>query len=48
MECLSTMAVNGDESSFLSYTLEWNRTVNRGGLFEVNDETYRLFKQIET
>ena len=48
VECLSKMAVNGDESSFLSYTLEWSRTVNRGGLFEVNDEAYRLFKRIET
>ena len=38
------MAVNGDESSFLSYTLEWS---SRGGLFEMNDEAYRLFKEIE-
>ena len=47
VECLSKMAVNGDESSFLSYTLEWSRTINRGGLFEINDEAYRLFKEIE-
>ena len=47
VECLTKMAVNGDESSFLSYTLEWSRTVNRGGLFEINDDTYRLFKHIE-
>ena len=47
VECLSKMAVNGDESSFLSYTLEWSRTVKRGGLFEINDEAYRL-KRIET
>lgn len=43
VECLSKMAVNGDESSFLSYTLEWSRTINRGGLFEINDEAYRFF-----
>ncbi len=28
-------------------TLEWSRTLNRGGLFEINDEAYRLFKEIE-
>ena len=44
VECLSKMAVNGDESSFLLYTLEWS---SRGGLFEINDEAYRLFKEIE-
>ena len=46
-ECLSKMAVNGDESSFLAYTLEWSRAVNRGGLFEISDETYHLFQAIE-
>lgn len=47
IECLSRMAVNGEESSFLAYTLEWSRTVNRGGLFEINDETFHLFQAIE-
>ena len=47
VECLSKMAVNGDESSLLSYTLEWSRAINRGGLFEINDDAYRLFKEIE-
>lgn len=46
-ECLNGMAVNGDESSLLAYTLEWSRTVNCGGLFEINDETFSLFKEIE-
>lgn len=41
------MAVNGEESSLQEYTLEWTRKVNRGGLFEVNDETFRLFREIE-
>ena len=35
VECLSKMAVNGDESSFLSYTLEWSRTVNREGFLKL-------------
>lgn len=46
-ECLSSMAVNGEESSLQAYTLEWTRTVDRGGLFEMNDETFRLFGEIE-
>ena len=47
VECLSSMAVNGDESSLEAYTLEWSRKLNRGGLFEVNDETYRFFREVE-
>lgn len=47
VECLGAMAVNGDESSFLNYTLEWGRIINRGGLFEINDNAYQLFKEIE-
>ena len=47
VECLSGMAVNGEESSFLEYTTEWVRKVNRGGLFEVNDTAFSLFCEIE-
>lgn len=47
VESLTKMAVNGEESLLLAYTLEWTRTINRGGLFEINDEAYRLFKAIE-
>ena len=43
----TSMAVNGDESSLEAYTLEWSRKLNRGGLFEVNDETYRFFREVE-
>lgn len=32
VECLSSMAVNGQET-FQDYTTEWTRKVNRGGLF---------------
>lgn len=41
------MAVNREEGSFLEYTTEWVRKVNRGGLFEVNDTTFALFREIE-
>ena len=47
VECLSGMAINGEESSFLEYTTEWVHRVNRGGLFEVNDTAFSLFLEIE-
>ncbi len=47
VECLSHMAIAGPESSFLEYTREWMKIVNRGGLFEVNDGAYHLFVSIE-
>ena len=36
IECLSSMAVNGEESDFLSYTTKWSLLIDRGGLFEIN------------
>jgi len=33
--------------SFLEYTSKWVKLVNRGGLFEVNDDTYCLFREIQ-
>lgn len=47
IECLSTMAVNGEESTLLEYTTKWIELVNRGGLFEINDIAYTFFKEIE-
>ena len=47
VECLSAMAINGEESSLLEYTTRWTALVNRGGLFEINDATYMLFRDIE-
>ena len=46
VECLSNMTVNGEEGSFLDYTIQWISKVNRGGLFEVNDSTFALFQEI--
>ena len=46
-ECLSSLAVDGDESSLLEYTMKWTRLVNRGGLFEINNTAFMLFKEIE-
>ena len=47
VECLSNMAVGGNETSFHHYTTEWIRKVNRGGLFCINDDAYKLFYKIE-
>ena len=47
VECLSSMAVNGEEESFLEYTREWSSKVNRGGLFEINDTSFTVFREIE-
>ena len=47
VECLSNMAVGGNETSFHHYTTEWIRKVNRGGLFYINDDAYKLFYRIE-
>ena len=41
------MAVIGNESSFYAYTTEWIKSVDRGGLFSVNDACFRLFRSIE-
>lgn len=46
-ECLNLMAVQGDDSSLQAYTAEWIQLVNRGRLFEVNDLTFQLFREIE-
>ena len=47
VECLSSLAVDGDESSLLEYTMKWTRLVNRGGLFKISDAGFLLFKEIE-
>ena len=47
VECLSTMSDAGDGSSLSEYTCKWTRLVNRGGLYEINDMCYSLFREIE-
>ena len=41
------MAVVGESNDVFAYTKEWLSKVNRGGLFPLNDETFRLFIEIE-
>ena len=47
MECLSHMANSGDDSTYYDYTKKWIESVNRGGLFLVNDITLSFFKSVE-
>lgn len=47
INCLSGMAVNGEESDAMAYTSKWIDLVNRGGAFEVSDTTYMFFKEVE-
>lgn len=47
VECLSGMAINGEESSLLEYTTEWVHRVNKGEIFDVNDTAFSLFREIE-
>ena len=48
VECLLHMASSGEESSFIEYTRDWIKKVDRGGLFHVNDNTFNFFKSVET
>ena len=47
VDCLSEMAIAGEDSSLLAYTSEWTKAINRGGLFEVGDATYLFFQTME-
>ena len=48
---LENLKVEGDQEthadSFLAYTCVWTTLQNRGGLFFVNDECYKLFRSME-
>ena len=37
VDCLTQMSAPGEDSSFLAYTTEWTKAINRGGLFEVSN-----------
>jgi len=52
VECLTRMKPDGEDpvdpaTSFLDYTTQWIKIVNRGGLYEVNDDVFLLFNAIE-
>ena len=51
VQCIARMQADHTDdkllSTFLAYTHEWVKTVNRGGLYKVKDEVYLLFREIE-
>ena len=49
VQCLGQMAVSSDvdEEDFLAYTKHWINKVNRGGLFQLNNNAFRFFVSIE-
>ena len=48
IECPHAMnEEKGDDVEFLQYTKLWVEQVNRGGLFQVNDDTYLFFRAME-
>ena len=47
VDCLSNMAVVGDDQSYYAYTKEWTSKASRGGLFEVNDTCFLFFRSVE-
>ena len=45
LDCLSEMAISGPVDDF--YTLPRTRAINRGGLFEVKDSAFTLFRKLD-
>ena len=46
-KCLIKMAISGDETNLLQYTVTWTKLINRGNLFEISDSTFLFFQQVE-
>ena len=48
MACLNVMSEEkGEDVEFLQYTKLWVEQVNRGGLFQVNNDAYLIFRAME-
>ncbi len=45
--CLGEMSVAGDWTDLTTYTTKWLDLVNRGGLFPLNDKSFRFFGAVE-
>ena len=45
IDCLGEMTVEGDD--VLTYTRTWFDVVNRGGLYQLNDDAFTFFVNIE-
>ena len=47
VQCLDQLGVSGEGETYLDYTRGWIKHVNRGKLFQVSDEVYRFFHDLE-
>lgn len=47
VQCLDQLGVSGQGDTYLEYTKQWIELVNRGKLFNVSDETFRFFHDLE-
>ena len=47
IQCLDQLGVSGQGDTYLEYTKKWIELVNRGKLFNVSDEAYRFFHDLE-
>lgn len=48
VKCLDQLAVSGEGETYLEYTKKWIELVNRGKLFEINDECFKFFCDLES
>lgn len=47
VKCLEQIEVKGEGDSYLAYTTEWINLVNRGKLFQISDEAFYFFCELE-
>ena len=47
VQCLDQLGVSGHGDTYLEYTKKWIELVNRGKLFNVSDEAFRFFHDLE-
>lgn len=47
VKCLEQLEVKGEGDSYLAYTTEWIKLVNRGKLFQLSDEAFHFFCNLE-
>ena len=47
VKCLEQLEVKGEGDSYLAYTTTWINSINRGKLFQISDEAFYFFCELE-
>ena len=47
VKCLEQLEVKGEGDTYLAYTTEWIKSVNRGKLFKLSDDAFYFFCELE-